>query len=331
MNIPTGSVTQPHQGLTTQFDPFLTAGQQKLREGYNRLKAEADRRGFSPASVINMHAFSWPVTGPVYPTNIDMQPVPLSKEHWITAPKVKLPNGLEVPYTQYVFTEWKPLQQKYLIGQLDFEEVNDSGHIWPIDQALDAVGQNSLSADRGGVICYEGAHRPCVPSQTADAELKNFAAAHATLMRYYESQHEKYLDAYASRQSTNSWKDLAGKGKYHRWIAMYLRNIGRIADLPVYCQDYAAPNALKAAKCDQCQQNVEDGAIICRHCARVLNPFLAFQKLMIDAETPGARLAAKRLTVEEIKLLAKKEIFSDDDLLSLGLTEKKTKAAQKTT
>ena len=43
------------------------------------------------------------------------------------------------------------------------------------------------------------------------------------------------------------------------------------------------------------------------------------------------RLAAKRLTVEEIKLLAKKEIFSDDDLLSLGLTEKKTKAAQKTT
>ena len=98
--IPTPMAMQPGSALEkagVSADPFLTPGQQRLRQGYLKLKGEAERRGFSPASVISMQAFSWPVTGPVYPSDIKILAVPLSKEHWLTAPKILLPNSLEVP------------------------------------------------------------------------------------------------------------------------------------------------------------------------------------------------------------------------------------------
>ena len=237
-------VAQAHQGFTFA-DPFLTDSQKRAMSQYAKLKAEAERNGWQPASVISMHAFSWPVTGPTYPANVNIQAVPISKEHWLVAPKILLPNGIEAPYTQHVFTEWKPTVWRYYEGQqTDPEMITGSGHIWPIDQARDAVVQNKFGGDRGGVFCYEGAHRPGSERSTAAEELTQFAEAHAALLLYYQAEHEKYLDAWQAK-GTDSWKNRAGKGKYHRWIAHYLFNIGKLENLPLYCQEYVSPNESK--------------------------------------------------------------------------------------
>lgn len=315
-------VTQPHGSHAVRHDPFLTPLQQQAVNGYLRLKEEADRRGWTPASLISLHPFTWPVTGPIHQCDIRIPNVPLDKDLWLASPKLKTAAGLEVPYVQHIFPQWKPLQQKYLLGQIDFEEVNDSGHIWPIDQANDAVHQNGLGADRGGVFSYEGTHQPGAEKDKAQAELAQFETAHAVQMNYYVEQYEKFSDAYMSRQTTNSWRDMVGKGKFHRWIAMYLYRIGSIKELPAWYQEIAQAGGKAADKCDQCKQNVEPGSVVCRHCNRVLNPFEAFAKLMIDADTPGAKLAAKRLTPAEVKTLVEGGRLSEEQAEQWGLEHK---------
>lgn len=316
-------VQQPHEGFTKNLDPFLTPLQQRAFEGYQRLEAEAARRGWSPASVISLHPFAWPVTGPVHQADIKIPAIPLSEDMWEKAPKLKLASGLLVPFAQYVFTMWRPSQRKYLIGQLDYEEVNESSHIWPLEQAQDAVHQNSLSADRGGVFCYEGSHPPLRDPRTAEKEQALFEEAFRTQMVYYESYYTRCADAYMSRQTTSAWRDLVGRGKYHRWIALYLYRIGRLKALPSWYEEIVSPGQHANEKCDSCKQNVEPGSVICRHCNRVLKPFEAFAKYMIDADTPGARLSAKRCKETEIKVLVENDILTLDDLKAWGIPEPK--------
>lgn len=324
---------QPGSGLdklALASDQFLTPSQQRLRENYLRLKEEAERRGYSPASVINLHPFSWPVTGPVHQADIKIPAVPLNEEHWIVAHKLKLSNGLEVPFTQHVFPTWKPQQCRYVIGQIDFEEETRNEHIWPIEQAQDAIGQNSRGADRGGAFCYEGIHTPLTNLATELRERELLERAHLVQMAHYTEQFEKFSDAYMSRASTNAWKDLAGKGRTHRWIAMYLFRVGGIPKLPAWYEETSQVGALKQAKCAQCAQSVEPGSVICRHCGRVLNPYVAFAELMIDAETPGAKLAAKRLSDSELDLLMKNGTLEQEQVEKWGLiVTRKSKAAKK--
>jgi len=312
-------VMQPNENYAKGHDPFLTPLQQRAWESYQRLVTEANRRGWQPASVISLHPFHWPVTGPIHQADIRIPAVPLSEDHWNNAAKLKLSNGLHIPFTQYVFTMWRPSQRKYLVGQLDYEEVNESSHIWPIEQAEDAVHQNNLGADRGGVFCYEGAHIPLANPETRDMERERLEAAHASQMLYYETMYNRFSDAYTSRQTTNSWRDLVGKGKYHRWIAQYLYRIGRLKSLPAWYEEMVEPGRKANEKCDQCQQNVEPGSVICRHCNRVLRPFDAFAKLMIDDETPGAKLVAKRCNLNELKVLVKGNILTEEKLIAWGI------------
>jgi hypothetical protein len=262
------------------------------------------------------------VTGPIHQVDIRVPAVPLAQDAWLAAPKLKLQSGLEVPYAVYVFNQWKPLQQKYLLGQIDFEEVNDSGHIWPIQQAEDAVAQNGIGADRGGVFCYEGVHLPCSVEEKALAEHAQLEEAHRVQMNYYTNWYEKASDAYMGRNSTNSWKDLVGKGKYHRWIAMYLFRIGSIKELPPWYQEISQPGAAAQRKCGSCGHNLEPTAVICspKQCGWVADPFRAFNELHIDAETPGAKLAAKRLTQPELEKLVKADRLSAETLAEWGIS-----------
>lgn len=312
-----GSEIEKHARST---DPFLTPLQQQALQGYRRLQADAERRGWKPASLINLHPFSWPVTGPVHQVDIRIPAVPLDNDVWLASPKLKLADGLEVPYTQHAFVQWKPLQQKYLMGQIDFEEVNDSGHIWPIEQAEDAVKQNSLGADRGGVFCFEGTHRPGANPDSRKAEMVLLEEAHRVQIVYYTNWYEKACDAYMGRQTTNSWKDLIGKGKYHRWIAMYLFRLGKIRELPSWYQEVSQVGGKQQRKCGSCGHNLEPTAVICspKTCGWVADPFRAFDELLIDAETPGAKLAAKRLTSEQIDKLIESGRLAVEDFEEWG-------------
>ena len=309
-------VLQPNEKWAASHDPFLTPGQQQALAGYKRLQAEANRRGWTPASLISLHPFQWPVTGPVHQVDIRIPAVPLDSDVWLNSPKLKLANGAEIPYVQYVFAQWKPLQQKYLLGQLDFEEVNDSGHIWPLEQAEDGVKQNSLGADRGGVFCYDGTHAPCAPGTHAADERAQLEEAHRVQMHYYTGWYEKASDAYMGRNTTNSWKDLIGKGKYHRWIAMYLYRLGAIRELPAWYQEISQVGAKSQRKCGQCGHNLEPTAIICmpKQCGWVADPYRAFDELHIDADTPGAKLAAKRLAPAELTALVKSGRLSQEQM-----------------
>lgn len=322
---------QPHDGIVkTAGDTFLTPIQQQAVNGYRRLQEEAERQGPRPATVVSMLPFSLNVSGPIYPTDVRIPGVPLAKESWEKAAKMKI-RGTEVPYVLSVFNQWKPLQQKYVTGQIegDFEEINDSGIIWPIEQAEDAVRQNSNGADRGGVFCYEGIHYPLKKQEALAVEQFAADTAYDTLMRYCTGYYEKVSDGYMSRQTTSTWRDLVGKGKYHRWIAQYLFNVGAIRELPEWYQEIAMAGGKHQPKCDQCKQNVEPDAPICRHCHRVLNPFEAFAKLMIDADTPGAKLAAKRLKDNELKVLMESGVLEQEWLEQAGIIvtkgEKKAK------
>jgi len=310
-------VLQPGSSAERQgasMDSFLTPLQQQAVNGYRRLQAEAQRRGWSPASLINLHPFQWPVTGPVHQVDIRIPAVPLDKDVWLAAPKLKLASGLEIPYTQYIFGQWKPLQQKYLMGQIDFEEVNDSGHIWPLEQAEDAVKQNSLSGDRGGVFCYEGIHQP------SNKEMSLVEEAHRAQMAYYRDWYDKANDAYRSINSTTSWRDLVGKGKYHRWIAKYLFLIGSIKDLPTWYQEMSQVGGKAHRKCGACGHNLEPEAVICspKTCGWVANPYRAFAELLIDADTPGAKLAAKRLSEDEIEKLIAAGHLTEQNFVDWG-------------
>ena len=321
-------VMQPHEGYGKGHDPFLTPLQQRAYDGYKRLEAEANRRGWQPASVISLHPFNWPVTGPIHQADIRIPAVSLTEKLWDESSKLRLNNGLAVPFVQYVFTMWQPCQRKYLIGQIDFEEENDSSHIWPLEQAQDAVSQNNLGADRGGVFCYEGSHPPLSNMKTQAAERSLLESAHRAQMTYYETQYTRYSDAYLTRQSTSSWRDIVGKGKYHRWIALYLYRVGRLKNLPAWYEEIAAPGVKANEKCDQCQQNVEPGSVICRHCGRVLRPFDAFAKLHIDAETPGARLVAKRCNQNELKVLLEGKFLSAEQLEEWGIVSETRSSKQ---
>lgn len=330
-----GTIEQPHAKYAQDRDPFLTPLQQEEIASYQELEAEANRRGWSPASVISLHPFYCTATGPIHQVDIRVPGVPLDQEMWDIAPKVPLSSGLCVPYVQYVFAQWKPLLVRYLRGQLDYNEVTRSGHLWPIEQAQDAVDQNNRGEDRGGVFCYEGLHLPLSPANREDKHVGMVAkerqlleTAHTSQMIYYENFFSRLNDAYGSRTTTNSWKDLVGTGTRHRSIAKYLKLIGRIREYPVWYTDMM-PVGTKVPKCDQCQQNVERGAIICRHCNRVLNPFEAFGKMMIDADTPGAKLVAKRLNDKELKVLIDGGILDQEKLSEWGIiTIKKEKPSQ---
>jgi hypothetical protein len=324
-------VMQPHEGYGAGKDPFLTPLQQQAVAGYRRLQIDAERRGWLPASLINLHPFSWPVTGPIHQVDIKIPAVPLDADVWLAAPKLKLASGLEIPYTQHVFAQWKPLQQKYLMGQIDFEEVNDSGHIWPIEQADDAVKQNSLGADRGGVFCFEGTHLPGSVSKTSAMEMERFEEAHRVQIVYYTNWYEKACDAYMGRQTTNSWKDLIGKGKYHRWIAMYLFRLGKIRELPAWYQEVAQVGGQKQRKCGSCGHNLEPTAVICspKTCGWVVDPYRAFDELLIDEETPGVKLAAKRLTAEEIEKLIDSGKLTEQHFIDWGFSTHADKPASR--
>lgn len=319
-------VMQPHDGYTKTADPFLTPMQQLAADDYRNLCIEADRRGWKPASLISLHPFNWPITGPIHGPDIRVPAVPLSQEQWDRSPKLKLRNGLDVPFAQYVFTMWRPSQGTYLIGTVDFTERVTASHCWPIDQARDGVHQNNLNEDRGGVFCYEGSHVPLAVNRPWDPEGKTRAQeqdlledAFAKQIVYYNNMYSKFSDAYMTRQTTNSWKDLVGKGKYHRWIALYLYRAGMLKEMPAWYQEISAPGQKANEKCAQCMQNVEPGSVICRHCHFVLRPFDAFAKLMIDAETPGARLAAKRLNANELKSLVNNQLISEEALADWGI------------
>lgn len=301
-------------------DPFLTPLQQQKRTAYLRLQEDAQRRGWQPASLTSLHPFSWPVTGPVHQVDIRVPAVPLDRELWDAAPKLKLRSGLEVPYVQYVFAQWKPQQLKYVVGQLDFEEVSDSGHIWPLDQAEDAIKQNAIGADRGGVFCFEGVHKPGSNEKTRDREMALLEEAHRVQMIYYTDWYEKASDAFLGRQTTNSWKDLVGKGKYHRWMAMYLFRVGKIPALPSWYHEVASVGAKAQRKCGACGHNLEPTTVICspKSCGWVADPYRAFNELLIDADTPGAKLVAKRLSTDEINALIENDRIPERQFVEWG-------------
>jgi hypothetical protein len=310
---------QPNENWAKGHDSFLTPLQQRAYEGYQRLVTEANRRGWKPASLISLHPFHWPVTGPIHQTDIKVPAVPLTEELWNKSPKLKLSNGLEVPFAHYVFTMWRPCQRKYLLGQMDFEEQNESSHIWPLEQAEDAVKQNGLGADRGGVFCYEGAHPPLSAKETFEQERALFEQAHATQMVYYETMYTRYSDAYMTIRTTNSWRDLVGKGKYHRWIALYLYRVGRLKALPSWYEEIAAPGTKMNEKCGWCKRNVEPDSVGCPHCDYILRPFEAFAKFSIDAGTPGARAAAKRCSQNELRVLVESGVLSIEQLIEWNI------------
>ena len=188
----------------------------------------------------------------------------------------------------------------------------------------------STLEDPTGVFCYDGTHQPGSVRDKASEELALFEDAHAVQMRYYVGQYEKFSDAYMSRQTTNSWRDMVGKGKYHRWIAMYMFRIGAIRELPAWYQEVAQAGGKPQPKCDQCKQNIEEGAVTCRHCNRVLKPFEAFAGLHIDADTPGAKLAAKRLNPAEVRILIEGGRLSEEKATEWALEiETKGKGKQK--
>lgn len=287
------------------------------------LHAEMSDRGFQEASVINLHPFPVYTSGPIL-RELVIERVPLDDQGWKRAKKISL-LGHEVPYTQHVFTRWEPIILEQVVGiEGDFMGSVSRKAILPFTLAEDVVKQNNGRETRGGVICYKGNHPPLVNPSTREEELKLLEEAHQYQLNYYTAKFEEAEAAFSNSNSKlNRWKEFT----YNRYATRYLRKMGIVAQDPKWLIKTQSVGAPAPQICVSCGAESKPGAIRCTNgsCTYVFNPFEAFNKYVIDLETPGAILALRRLNEEEIVKLAHAGRFTLEQLEEVGYAKKAEK------
>lgn len=303
-----------------------TPSQQARINALLELHEEMNERGFAEASVINLHPFPVYTSGPIL-RELALERVPLDDQGWKNAKKITI-LGHEIPYTQHVFTRWEPIILEQVVGiQGDFLGQVSKKAIMPIALAEDVVKQNNGRETRGGVICYKGNHPPLFNSNTRAAELKLLEEAHQFQLNYYTAKFEEAEAAFSNANSKlNRWKEFT----YNRHATRYLRKLGIITQDPKWLIKTQSVGAPAPQICVSCGAESKPGAIRCTNgsCTYVFNPYEAFHKFVIDLDTPGAVLALRRLTEDEIVNLAHAGRFTLEQLEEIGYVNKAEKKAK---
>lgn len=283
---------------------------------YRQLQIEALEKGWDPASVISFHPFVVTAQG-VKLHEPRIAPVSLDDDFWKKSLKIQITNGPEVPYSQFVIANPEfDILEKPEGGEFDAMASVDSTTYWPIFLAGDIVNQNNSSRARGGVFAYKGAHAPmqsdrrhleskinafglAVTCYCNDCVQKIADQAYADAINFYTSL---FTEAEENMGSGDSKAKQRVK-PMHRWATRYLRKVGVLKQDPAWLTEILTTVKTAPTFCI-CGAECLREAIVCLKCNHILKPFEAYQKGVIELDTPGALTALRRCTKEQLTTLA---------------------------
>lgn len=310
--------------------PIVTPLEEMRLNKYRAKWAELLENGWKTATVINLAPWQLYCSGVLAPVReLRIGNVPRDQEMWNNARKLQLASGAEIPFVKHVFELPEVTILEQVIGfEGSYTGSTDVQVTQPIQFARDVEQQNNTPVRRGGIFFYYGSHDPLTNKDTVDKERALLEQAHAELILYCN----RLLDEGNSAHAENNKEKLREIQKYHRWGVRYLRLLGLLPEDPKWVHQVVKVGKPITQHCDQCGAEVSSDAVICIKCNRVLKPFEAFTHYVIDLESPGARLALKRMSSEEIAQLVEMDLFSFEDLQALNVevkkAERKSKAAK---
>jgi len=290
---------------------------------YREKWVELIETGWKNATVVNLAPWQLYCSGVLAPIReLRIPHVPRDKEIWDKASKITLSNGAEIPFRSHLFDRPEVTILEQVHGfEGSFSGSTSSQVTMPLRFAADVVQQNNTPVCRGGVFFYVGGHALLSNPETAEAEREQLEQAHAELIMYCNQLLEEGNAAYAEK-NRNKISEIQ---KYHRWAVRYLRLLGLLPEDPEWLTQSVKIGKPVTQHCDQCGSEVLAEAARCLKCNYILKPFVAFDKLMIDLETPGAKLVLRRMTHEEIAKLIENGRFLIEDLEAINVNPLKHK------
>lgn len=292
-------------GQMQRWTPNQRKDMQAVREVHDTMRAMP----WQKASLVSLHL--WPLHAQGYlHHDLRINAAPVTTDDRL--PKLETKNGRKLSFVQHVFPS-------YIVATKPTESGDQTAYpIMPLDFALDFIRQHqSGQRDEGGLFCYVGTQTPFenwdaaayIPQQTVtnSADLTSITVREA-LEQAHSRQLEFYLRMFSQAQDSHSASDKRERRNIsanQRKIAQVLRAWGVIQQDPPWLVvqkiDGAPPR-----ECPVCGKEASSPkALLCRNgsCTHIFEPFQAYQDGHIDLDTPGATLALRRLTKDQLKEL----------------------------
>lgn len=280
---------------------------------------DLEMRGFPVASVVRFVPWTLSPDGAAHNCKRYVG-VPIEPDSWATfVPRIKLKNGLSVPFTHDVITAPYITVGTRFRGRGESDsaaEVKASVDL-PLVLARDLAYQQNLYKSQGGIFCYEGSELPQNGSgqwlgdgpnkprkawMTKDEMADSIeAAAHQAFDRMLTHM-KSIMDQATSAHLSQAKEELREiRGNRFRQSVQYLLNVGVIAEPPTWFMQRFDASASKLSQCPMCPKKVEAGTKKCS-CGYILDPFGAYGHLYTE-ESDGGLLTARRMTKEQLKTL----------------------------
>lgn len=299
-------------GALDQLDHLTadSAQDRKNQEAAKQLYRNMANIPWRAASIISLHPWHLNASGVLF-NELRLPPAGL--------PSITVTSGRKIGYSHHVFANWVKNARPNDAGALEFNPV------LPIDLALDFIAQHQNFQRQGGLLAYESISTP----EVLDPKEPCFIVAMPTggrpptlpFVEALEAAHEQQVKFYLKMHSSaeEAWAKPDKRGLHIitpnvRRATRLLREWGYLQQDPEWMKKTArpGPNAPVPIICRACKTESNPGAVKCTACNEVFKPYYAFSNLIIDLQTPGARLALRRLSVEERTALIKEKVFTLD-------------------
>ena len=297
-------------------NPLLAPAERERLEIFEETYRDLEMRGFFPASLIRFAPWTLSLNGAAHSSK-RLEGVPIEPDSWAThSPRLKLRNGLSIPFTHHVITApYITVGTRFRgKGENDsYAEMRASVEL-PIGLARDMANQQNLYKSQGGVLAYEGAELPqkadgtwlstkslawLTGNESSPSVEKAVYAAFDRLLSHMKATMDQATAAHLS----NSKEELREiRGNRFRQAVQYLLNVGVIQTPPSwFTQRFDATSAIANIECPMCSRKVEATRKKCE-CNYILDPFGAYGKAYTE-EDPGGLLTARRMTREQLQTL----------------------------
>lgn len=282
------------------------------------MQIDAITRQYKPASFINMHPFVVTAQG-VLLHEPKIPGVSLVDEFWEASLKLKLSNGMEVPFQQHVIANPEFSVGEYVVGsEADSTGVMGNKTWWPIELAQDIVIQQNRMERRGGVFAYEGSHPPMhgdfphIESGTNQFGIELTCYCNSCVLKRADEAYDHAIAFYTTNyhyaqdnMTSGEAKDKKRVKPMHKWSTEYLLKVGVLKQRPSWLLEigkFVTESTEKPLICD-CGTTALPKAYFCGRCNRIVRPFEAYRDGKIELDTPGAVGALRQCSKEQLEEL----------------------------
>lgn len=280
------------------------------------MQIDAIQRQWKPASVINLHPFAVSAQG-VLLHEPKIPGVLLADEFWDASLKLKLSNGMEIPFQQHMIANPEFTVGEYVVGsETDATGIMGNKTWWPIELARDIVDQQNRMERRGGVFAYEGSHLPMTGSSPHLERFNNefgielTCYCNACVQKQADEAYNSAISFYTAMFEYAQENMMSGDAKdkkrvkyMHRWCTEYLIKVGVLKQRPPWILEigkFVAESTEKPLICD-CGATALPKAYFCGRCNRIVRPFEAYRDGKIELDTPGATVALRQCTKDQLE------------------------------